>query len=270
VTRSARAGAPQALRAEAIKLRTVRSTTWSLLALAGVSILFTAFAASESETQGGSPGRPGDNDIILDSLSGLWFGQIAAVVLAVLAITSEYSTKMIRTSLASNPRRRTLLAAKTAVVALLVLAAGLATSAACFLVGQWILRGNGFTFENGYPPVSLTDHDALRAVAGSTAYLALLAVFALSVGAILRHTAGAVTAVLALVLAPVIAIGFLPESVAEHVERVSVMGAGLAIVQTVERPDNISLGPWAGLGVVCAYAGGAFLLALWAIAKRDA
>ena len=159
------AGPLEAVRAEWIKLRTVRSTTWSLLAFAGVSILFSALATWESETSGGSPGNPGDNDIVLDSLSGIWFGQMAAAVLAVLAITSEYSTRMIRTTLAANPRRRTVLAAKTAVVGIVVLVVGLAVSVACFLLGQSILRGNGFTYENGYPAASLADGTPLRAVA---------------------------------------------------------------------------------------------------------
>jgi ABC-2 type transport system permease protein len=85
-----------------------------------------------------------------------------------------------------------------------------------------------------------------------------------------RHTAGAVTAVLAVVLAPAIAIGFLPENVAEQTERVALMAAGIAIQQTVERPGNLPLGPWEGLGVVSAYAGAVLLLALWLIARRDA
>ena len=88
-------------------------------------------------------------------------------MLAVLAITSEYSTRMIRTTLAANPRRRAVLAAKTVVVGGVVLVVGLATSAACFQVGQWFLRGNGFTYEGGYPAVSLADDEALRAVLGS-------------------------------------------------------------------------------------------------------
>jgi ABC-2 type transport system permease protein len=107
-------------------------------------------------------------------------------------------------------------------------------------------------------------------VAGSAVYLAVLALFSLAVGAIVRHTAGAITAVLSLVLGPVIAIGFLPEHVAEPVEKVTLMPAGLAIQQTVERDDNIPLSPWAGLGVISAYAAVALLIALVSIARRDA
>jgi ABC-type transport system involved in multi-copper enzyme maturation permease subunit len=268
--RRPRTGGLEALRAEWLKLRTVRSTAWSLLALAGVSILLTAILSSGSTTEGGSPGRPGDNDIVLESLSGIWFGQIAVAVLAVLVITSEYSTRMIRTTLAAVPRRRTVLAAKAAVVAAVVLLVGLATSIACFLIGQSFFRDGGFTYENGYPHVSLDDGEAFRAVVGSALYLVALAVFSLGVGAALRHTAGAITAVLAVVLAPPIAIGFLPEHLAEPLEKFSLMGAGIAVQQTVERPDNIPIGPGAGLAVVGAYAAVALLVGLWSIGARDA
>jgi ABC-2 type transport system permease protein len=267
---SPRAGGLQALRAEWLKLRTVRSTAWSLLALAGVSILLTALFSSGSSTEGGSPGHPGDNDIVLESLAGIWFGQIAVAVLAVLVITSEYSTRMIRTTLAAVPRRRTVLAAKAAVVGAVALLAGLATCVACFLIGQWFYREGGFTYDNGYPHASLDDGEALRAVVCSALYLGALAVFSLGVGAVLRHTAGAITAVLAVVLAPVIAISFLPDNLAEPLEKYSLMGAGIAMQQTVERPDNIPLEPAAGLAVVGVYAATALLVALWSIGARDA
>ena len=267
---TARAGSPQALRSEWVKLRTVRSTFWSLLLLVGISILFTTLLTSGSSTEGGSPGHGGDNDIVLDSLAGVWFGAIAAAVLAVLVITSEYSTGMIRTTFAANPRRRTVLTTKTVVVSGCVLVVGLATSVACFQIGQWILRGNGFNYEGGYPAITLADHEALRAVLGTGAYLGLLAVFALGVGATLRHTAGAITVVLAALLAPVIALNFLPEGIADWVEKFCLMGAGLAIQQTVVRDDNIPLSPAGGFAVAAAYAVVALVVALWTIGRRDA
>ncbi|HJR94424.1 MAG TPA: hypothetical protein VJ807_03250 [Gaiellaceae bacterium] len=267
---AARAGAPEALRAEWVKFRTVRRTFWSLLLLAGVSVLFTSVLTGGSSTEGGSPGNRGDNDIVLDSLAGIWFGQIAAAVLAVLAITSEYSTRMIRTTFAANPRRRTVLVAKAVVVTGIVLAVGLATSVACFQIGQWLLREGGFDYEGGYPAVTLADGEALRAVVLSGVYLGLLALFSLGVGAIVRHTAAAITIVLAAVLAPVIAIGFLPASLAEPLEKFSLMGAGISMQQTFDRPDNIPLEPAEGLAVVAAYGVVTLLFALWVIGRRDA
>jgi ABC-2 type transport system permease protein len=253
-----------------VKLWSVRTTFWSLLLLAGVSILFTSVLTGGSSTEGGSPGNRGDNDIVLESLSGIWFGQIAAAVLAVLAITSEYATRLIRTTFAANPRRRTVLAAKAAVATGVVLAVGLATSVACFQIGQWLLRGNGFNYEGGYPAVTLADSDASRAVVLSGVYLGLLALFSLGVGAIVRHTAAAITIVLAAVLAPVIAIGFLPENLAEPLEKFSLMGAGISMQQTFDRPDNIPLEPAQGLAVVTAYGVVTLLIALWFIGRGDA
>jgi hypothetical protein len=155
------------------------------------------------------------------------------------------------------------------VVTGVVLVVGLATCAACFQVGQWLLRGNGFNSEGGYPAVTLADGEALRAVLGSGAYLGMLALFSVGVGAIARHTAAAITIVLAAVLAPVVAIGFLPENLAEPLEKSSLMGAGLAMQQTVERPDNIPLDPAQGLAVACTYAAVSLLVALWVIGRRD-
>jgi ABC-2 type transport system permease protein len=258
------------LRAEWTKLRTLRSTTLALLLLGTVSILFSALATSESETMGGSPGHPGDNDVVLDTLAGVFFGQLGIIALAVLAITSEYSTGLIRTTLAANPRRRTVLAAKTAIVGVTALVAGLATSVACFYLGQRILQSNGFTHEHGYPGLSLADGLVFRAVFGTAVYLAAIAVLALGIGTLLRHTAASITLVLALVLGPVIAIGFLPEHIAERVEQASLMPAGLAIQQTVVRDDNIPLDPGMAFAVVGAYAAVALALAFWAISRRDA
>ena len=264
------AGSLQALRSEWVKLRTVRSTFWCLLLLAGVSLLFTTLAASGSHTEGGSPEFPGDNDLVLESLQGIWFGQIAAAVLAVLVITSEYSTGMIRTTFAANPRRRSVLAAKTAVVSTVVLTVAAATTMVCFQVGQMLFRRNGFTYENGYPAVTLADRDALRAVLGSALCLAALTVFALGIGAILRHTAGAITVVIAAILVPLIASNFLPDRFDVPLERFSLLGASLAVQQTVQRGDDIPASPGAGLLVVGVYGAAAFVVALFLIGRRDA
>jgi ABC-2 type transport system permease protein len=266
----ARAGSLQALRSEWVKLRTVRSTFWCLLLLAGVSVLFTTLAASGSSTEGGSPEFPGDNDLVLESLQGIWFGQMAVAVLAVLAITSEYSTGMIRTTLAANPRRRSVLAAKTAVVSAVVFAVGAATTVACFQVGQALFRRNGFTYENGYPAVTLGDRESLRAVLGTAVCLAALTVFALGIGAILRHTAGAITVVIAAILVPLIASNFLPDRFDVPLERFSLLGASLAVQQTVQRGDDIPASPGAGLLVVGVYGAAAFVVALFLIGRRDA
>jgi ABC-2 type transport system permease protein len=263
-----RPGLPQAVGAEWIKLRSVRSSPGMVLAAFAFSLLGTFLLCAGTTTEGGSPGHPGDNDIVRDSLAGVWLGQILFAVLAVLVVTSEYSTGTIRATFAAFPRRRIVLAAKSLVTGVLVLAAGLATAAGCFLVGQSLLRGNGFDYAGGYPHASLTDGPALRAVVGSGLYLAGLALLALGIAAIVRHTATAITVVLALMFVPPIAAGMLPESLSEPLQKLSPM-AGLAVQQTVDRPDSIPLDPWAGLAVLGVWALAALAIAAFLVRRRD-
>jgi hypothetical protein len=264
-----RAGLPQSLRAEWIKLRSVRSTAWTLLAGVGLTLLFTALVCSTSTTSGGSPGHRGDNDIVRDSLFGAWIGQIAFVLLAVLAIASEHSTGTIRATFAANPRRWAAIASKALLVGGLVLLTALLASVASFVLGQWLLRGNGFDYQGGYPEVTLADGFALRAVVGTALYLTALALLALGIGTIVRGTAVAISLVLGLLLVPAVAVGLLPERAGDLVQKLSPT-AGLAVQQTFERPDNIPAGPWTGLGVAFAWALAALALGLWLVRRRDA
>jgi hypothetical protein len=271
-----RAGAAQALHVEWTKVRSVPATTWAAVAVVGLTVLLSAFVCGSVSTRGGSPGRPGDEDVVMLSLTGVYLSQIAVVALAVTAVTSEYASRMIRVSFLANPRRRTVLAAKAAVVGASVLGAGLLACAVSFVAGQAILAGNGFTAANGYPPVSLGDGPALRAVAGSAAYLALLALLSVGAGAILRTAAGAITVVLGLLFLPLVALGFLPERLWEPVQRFAPMTAGLAVQSTVGHLELIAgrsgtpVGPWAGLGILAAWAAAALLLAFALIGRRDA
>jgi ABC-type transport system involved in multi-copper enzyme maturation permease subunit len=187
-----------AVRAEWTKLRSVRSTTWMLLALVGLTLAIGAVSCSTSHTEGGSPGNGGDDDIVMFSLAGVYLGQIAAVAFGVVAICSEYATGTIRATFAANPRRREVLAVKTALVGALVLAVAAATTIVAFYLGQAILHTRGYTYDNGYPAASLTDADTLRKVALATAYLPVLAVLSVAAAAILRSTAAATSVLLGL------------------------------------------------------------------------
>lgn len=264
------------LQAEWTKLRSVPSTAWSVLALIGLSVLLSFFVAASVGITGGIPGCTpgaagcGDEDVVLNGLSGVVFGQFAVVAVAALAGTGEYATGMIRSTLAAVPRRSAVLAAKATVVGALCLAAGLVASLAAFLVSQPVLHGNGFVPEQGYPLVSLTDEPALRAVVGSGLYLALVGLLSLGIGMILRHTAAAMTTVFALLLVPFIAALLLPEHPRELVQRYSPMTAGLAIQRTVERLDSVPIGVWAGLGVLACWAAAALVGAFVVINRRDA
>ena len=254
----------QAVLAEWTKLRSVRSTAWALLAVVAVTVGLSAFVCAAHDTDAGALT---DNDTVMFSVSGVYLGQIAVVALAVLSITGEYATGMIRTTFVANPRRRTVLAAKAVVVGAVTLGAGLLASVASFLVGQSILPSRGFV------ATPLTDPPALRSVLGSALYLAVLALLGLGVGTVLRRPAGAVTAVLGLLFAPLVTAGLLPERLRELVLDYAPMTAGLAIQMT--RPVGIIVGtvpvaPWTGFAVFCGYAAVALLTGFWLVGRRDA
>jgi ABC-2 type transport system permease protein len=202
------------------------------------------------------------------SLGGVLFGQFAVVALAVVAITTEHATGTIRATFAANPRRHAVLGAKAAVVGGIVLAVGLAGSLLAFLATQPILHGNGFVAFNGYEPLSLSDGQSLRAVFGSAVFLALLALLALGVGSMLRHTGAAITTVLALMFVPLIVSGMVPESAGDTIQRIAPMTAGICIQTTPGHGAPLS--PAAGIAVLGAWAAAAMLGALWLIGRRDA
>ncbi|MCI0689352.1 MAG: ABC transporter permease [Sporichthyaceae bacterium] len=269
--------AGRVLRAELTKLRSLPSTRWALLATVGLTLVLSYTVAVSVDTAGPAapgctPGAPGcgDEDVILNGLSGIAFGQIAVVAFAALAITGEYATGTIRTTLTAIPRRARVLAGKIAVVGGLGLLAGLVAALAAFFVSQPLMHGNGFVPEQGYPIASLTDEPVARAVIGSGFYVALIGLLSLGIGVILRHTAAAITTVLGLLFVPFIMGLVLPESPRELFQQYSPMSAGMAIQRTVERVDSVPIGVWAGLGVLACYAAAALLAAFVVLRLRDA
>jgi ABC-2 family transporter protein len=219
---------------------------------------------------------PGDRVTEL-ALTGIQFGQIAVVAIAVLFITAEFKRGMIRTTFAASPRRGRVLAAKAIVIGTVIFVVGLVASVASFYLAQPTLRSNGYTAP-AFPTPSLFDGPALRAVIGSAAYLALVALLALGVGAILRRSAGAIAALLVTLLLPYPLFTGLPLTVAEWMARATPL-AGLAIQRTSE-PQRINPEPrvepmemidqWVGLGVVAAWAAIALAFAIWRLRRRDA
>jgi ABC-2 family transporter protein len=260
-----------ALQAEWTKLRSLRSTTWTLVATVGLMFALSALVTGTSSTTGcPEVGRDGCDDVVLNSLGGVYLAQMAVATLAVLAIGTEYGSGMIRTTFSALPRRRVVLAAKAAVVAAVVFVVGLVMSIVSFEFGQALLHDGGYVTANGYPEVTLADGPALRAVVGCALYLAALAVLSLGVGALLRSTAAALTAVFSLLWVPLIVVSLLGPDVGLKVAKFTPMLGGLAVLDTVERSDSVPIGPWAGLGVLCAYAAVAMIAALWAVTRRDA
>jgi ABC-2 type transport system permease protein len=181
--------------------------------------------------------------------------QAVVAVLATLAMTNEYGTGMITTTLAAIPRRATVLLTESVVVTGTVLAAATLGVAGSLLAGRLILPGNGFTAASGYPELSLADEPTRRAAIGTVLYLGLIALLSLGVGAIVRDSAGAITTVLGLLyVVPSLASLVSDPQWLEWLNRLVPLLAGLT-VQTTVGLDRLPVGPWAGLGVLAGYAG---------------
>jgi ABC-2 type transport system permease protein len=204
------------------------------------------------------------------SLTGTYLGQAVVAIVAVLAVGGEYGTGMIRTTLAAMPRRTTVLAAKAAVVTAVTLAAGAVAVLGSVLAGRLILPGHGFTPANGYPALSLTDGTVLRAAAGTVLYLALIALLSLGIATAVRDAAVAIGSVLGLLyLFPILGQVAGSPGVQRHLEQIGPMTAGLEI-QASTGVHSLPIGPWAGLGVLAAWAAAALLTGGLLLRLRDA
>jgi ABC-2 type transport system permease protein len=259
---SGRAGFGGALRSEFTKIRSVRSTYWTLIALVVVTIGIGTLACVGAVSRGADHG-PGF-DGTQRSLAGLILGQLIIVVLGALTVTSEYSTGMIRTSLTVQPRRGTVLAAKGVVFTLVSLVTGLVASFASFFIGQAILSSK-------HLGVSLGDPNVLRAVIGGGLFLAVCGMLAFGLGTLLRHTAGAITASIGLLFVLFVLINFLPSSWQNHVDKWIPFNAGSQIWSTIPVHGNPPMfSPWTGFAVFAGYAAIAIIAGAVAFRKRDA
>ena len=264
------AGFTTTLRAEWTKLRTVPGTVWLLAAAIVLTVAVSTAAMAATRCPVGT-GCPVDTTKL--SLTGVQFGQAVVAILAILAVLgigSEYSTGMTRTSLTAMPRRAVVLAAKAAVTAGPVLAAGVIAVAGSLLAGRLILPGHGFTAARGFPLLSLADGPVLRAAAGSVLYLALIALLSLGIATAVRDSAVAIGVVLGLLyLFPIIAALAANPQWQRHLEQFGPMTAGLEIEATTGL-HSLPISPWAGLGVLAAWAAAALLAGGLLIRLRDA
>jgi ABC-2 type transport system permease protein len=255
----------RALHAEWTKLRTAGGTGWLLLAAAVLTAGVSAAAAAA--TRYAPLGSYQDTTKL--ALTGIDLGQAVIAILAVLIISGEYSSGMIRVTLAAMPRRPLVLAAKAAWVTALALAAGTVAVLACLLAARLILPGHGFTPGHGYAQLSLAHGPTLRAAAGSVLYLALIALLSLGIATAVRDSAVAIGLVLAvLYLFPIIA-QVLSARWQHDVIQIGPMTAGLSI-QATAHLSSLPIGPWSGLGVVAAWAAAALLAGGLILRLRDA
>ena len=255
------------LSAEWIKVRTLPGTGWLLLGVVAVTVAVSAGASAATSCTSSAACHP---DITQLSLTGADVGQAVVAVIAVLAVTGEYFTGMIRATLAAVPRRSVMLAAKAIVVTALALAAGAVAALGSLLAGRLILPGQGYTPAHGYPDLSLSDPVALRATAGTVLYLALIALLSLGVATAVRDAATAIGTVLGLLyLFPVLGMVVTSPGWHRHLQQIAPMTAGLEI-QASTGLSHLPASPWAGLGVLAVWAAAALLAGGLLLRFRDA
>jgi ABC-2 type transport system permease protein len=250
-----------ALRSEFTKIRSVRSTYWTLLAMFAVVVGFGALAST-----GAAHGPHGPYfDPTRQSLAGLYIGQLIIGVLGVLVISSEYSTGMIRTTLTTNPHRGVMIAAKGVVFTVVALVTSLVTSFAAFFVGQALMSSDHISTTIGSPNV-------LRAVIGGALFLTACGVLAFGLGLLIRHTAGGIGAVTGLLFVVTILVNFLPQSWQNHVDKwVPALAGGQLWMTGPQPPGNTPMfGPWTSFAILCGYAAIAVAAAVILFRKRDA
>jgi ABC-2 type transport system permease protein len=263
-----RGGFGHVLLSEWTKIRSVRSTLWTLIVFVVITVGFTALITWLLTSNWTAGRRAGSRDatILVDPTNflmgaGVHLGQLTICVLGVLVISTEYSTGVIRASLLAVPRRLPMLAAKAVVFALLILVVAEIICFCSFFIGAAILHSK--------VAVSLSGPNVTRAVVGSGLYLTILGLFSLGIGGMIRHTAGGIATSIGVVFVLPILSGLLPSNWGAHVNAYLPEQAGSLISQTVPASGAL-LSPWQGLGVLGIWTvlllGGAFYL-LW---RRDA
>ncbi len=256
-TGTGRAGLRQAMRAEWRKFASLRSTKWSLLVTLAATLLVTylstngALHRSRQWYQGFDPTNT--------ALAGLAVGSLVVGVLGMLAMTGEYSSGTIRSSLAATPRRDVFFLAKVIDFALLALVIGMVLSFASFFVGQAVLSGGGA------PSATLSDPGVLRALVESGAFLGLLALFGVGIGAIIRHSAGAIGAFVGCTLLSSILLQHVGGNPARYTP---VMIYGNSVASVVHVPG--ALNSSTGFAYMALYTVAALTTGAVALSKRDA
>jgi ABC-2 type transport system permease protein len=250
--------------AEWTKIRSVPSTAWSLtvLVLAAVSlntvVVWMAIANWDTATTAVRHSYLADPTGFL--AAALVFAQIPVCVLGVLVITGEYSTGMIASSMLAVPHRTPILAAKAVVLGPLILVIGELVAFASFGIAEVIARR--------HVPMSLGNPADLRAVAGVGLYLAVLALLALGIGALLRHTGAAIAVTVGLVTVVSGLAKLIPGNAGAHISAYLPASAGLLITHA-SSPATDLLSPWQGFAVFCLWAAALLAAAARAVSRRD-
>ncbi|MDM8083204.1 ABC transporter permease subunit [Cellulomonas cellasea] len=257
--------------AEWIKFRSLRSTWWTLalavLGMVGISLIFSIGVRSNAVT---AEGDEGSMLGVLVIVFGYSAAQLALAVLGALSITGEYSTGMIRSTLTAAPRRLPALWAKLLVLTVVTVVVSVVGLTLSYLVTLPLLSGTGVSLDFG-------DSETVRAIAGVPLYLTAITLLAFAIGAIMRHSAGAITTTLGimLVLPMVFSIlgvffswaarvaAYLPTTAGEQIMSFGGMSGGGMV-------SDVSLAPWAGIGLLGGYVVVLLAVAAVLMRRRDA
>jgi ABC-2 type transport system permease protein len=304
-----RAGLKGALASELTKIRSVRSTYWTLAALVLVSVgLDAAITGGQSAQFNNNPSNQAGFDATQASLGAFFeLGQLIIGVLGVMVITSEYSTGMIRTSLAAQPRRGVVYTAKAIVFTGVTLVVSLVTSFAAFFLGQALtghgvaaslfhtvkIHANAITNCVGGPaggsvPDSagpgcaghlvttfsgtdvITPGSVLAAIIGTALFVTIVALIAFGIGALVRHTAGGIAIVIALLFIIPVLEHTLPDSWHFDIMRFLPDAANQVVPVTVGGPVQHLWSAWPQLGVTALWAAALMGIGAYFFRKRDA
>lgn len=246
------AGFGRVLLSEWTKIRTVRSTMWTLIVMAALIMGMALLLGGTVHVE------PGD-DYISISLIGVVMAQIAAATLGVLSISAEYTTGMIRTTLTAYPRRLQVLAAKAVVFAGLMFVVGLVTIMLAALLGEAMLTSR-------FGDAQYVDKDIFRSVVGSSLFLAVIGLLGLGLGALIRHSAGAITALLGAILLPMIIGPIVGGKVGDTIMEYSPM---FALLRLIGGEEDGGFGPWTSLLLVAGYAAVALFAGATRLRSRD-
>ncbi|MFD8271692.1 ABC transporter permease [Streptomyces flaveolus] len=254
--------ATQVVRSEWTKIRSVASTVWTLSLAVVVTVALGMLISALSKNEFGDMSER--NRLSFDptfiSFAGMSLGQLAMIVFGVLVVANEYSSGMIRTSLAAVPQRGTFLFSKIAVATGLAFVVAMITSFVAFFLGQAML---------GDLKASIGDPGVLRAVIGGGLYMTLIAMFSMGVAAMLRS--------------PMLSLGilmpffFLISNILGNVDATKKVGqflpdqAGSKIMQVVTPlDDDTPYGPWGGLGIMALWVVAALVGGYLVLKRRDA
>jgi ABC-type transport system involved in multi-copper enzyme maturation permease subunit len=250
------------LRAELVKLGTIRTAYWALVVAFASNIGFAALAAAVLAPRLKSS-ELAHVDVVQLAMAGLHLSQIAYGVLGALIITGEYGSGMIRTTFAAVPRRRTVLAAKGLVFAGVALITATVSTAVAYAAFLATLPANTLS------GTGLSDPGVARAVLGGGLYLTVYGLLGFGLGALLRSSTATIATLLGVLFVPPLLLNLLPGSWKVTIGPYIPMQSGSQIFVAARR-EAASLAPWTGFGVFCLYAAVALLAGIAVINRRDA